>query len=82
MMKLPWDDDALVRIQKIPFLGRGFAKKKIEAAAHEAGVSPRRGRRRLGCAPSRTLGVPPSWRLATVSAQLEPAPGHRLPCIL
>lgn len=30
---ITWDDAALVRIQKIPFFIRGFAKRKLEKAA-------------------------------------------------
>ncbi|MEJ2396184.1 MAG: PCP reductase family protein [Candidatus Thiodiazotropha sp.] len=34
---LPWDEDALQRIEKIPAFVRKMAKAKIEKAAREAG---------------------------------------------
>lgn len=34
---LPWDDDALQRLEKIPSFVRGMAKGKIEKAAKAAG---------------------------------------------
>ena len=34
---MPWDEDALQRIQKIPAFVRTMAKSKIEKAAKEAG---------------------------------------------
>lgn len=34
---LPWDEDALQRIEKIPSFVRKMAKSKIEKAAKEAG---------------------------------------------
>ena len=34
---LPWDEDALQRLEKIPSFVRGMAKGKIEKAARAAG---------------------------------------------
>ncbi len=34
---LPWDEDALQRLEKIPAFVRNMAKSKIEKAAKEAG---------------------------------------------
>lgn len=34
---IPWDEDALQRLEKIPSFVRGMAKGKIEKAAIEAG---------------------------------------------
>jgi len=34
---IPWDDEALQRLEKIPSFVRGMAKSKIEKAAKEAG---------------------------------------------
>ncbi|AOV15827.1 protochlorophyllide oxidoreductase [Acidihalobacter aeolianus] len=34
---LPWDEDALQRLEKIPSFVRNMAKAKIERAAKEAG---------------------------------------------
>jgi len=34
---LPWDEDALERVKKIPAFVRRVAKSKIEKAAREAG---------------------------------------------
>lgn len=34
---LPWDEDALQRLEKIPAFVRNMAKNKIEKAAKEAG---------------------------------------------
>ena len=34
---LPWDDEALQRLEKIPSFVRNMAKAKIEKAAKEAG---------------------------------------------
>ncbi len=34
---LPWDEDALKRVEKIPAFVRRMAKAKIEKAAREAG---------------------------------------------
>lgn len=34
---MPWDDDALARLEKIPSFVRNMAKAKIEKAAKEAG---------------------------------------------
>ena len=36
---LPWDEEALKRLEKIPAFVRGMAKKKIEKAAEAAGES-------------------------------------------
>lgn len=36
---LPWDEDALARLEKIPSFVRNMAKGKIERAAIEAGES-------------------------------------------
>jgi len=35
--EMPWDDEALVRVEKIPSFIRSMAKKKIEKAAKAAG---------------------------------------------
>ena len=37
--ELPWDEDALKRLDNIPAFVRGMAKKKIEKAAKDAGVT-------------------------------------------
>ena len=37
--ELPWDEDALKRLDNIPAFVRGMAKKKIEKAAKDAGVN-------------------------------------------
>jgi hypothetical protein len=34
---MPWDEEALKRIEKIPAFVRGMAKSKIEKAAKQAG---------------------------------------------
>lgn len=34
---IPWDDDALERLEKIPVFVRKMAKSKIEKAARDAG---------------------------------------------
>ena len=34
---IPWDEDALQRLEKIPSFVRGMAKRKIEKAAIAAG---------------------------------------------
>ncbi|MBI1195482.1 MAG: protochlorophyllide oxidoreductase [Gammaproteobacteria bacterium] len=36
---LPWDEDALARLEKIPSFVRNMAKAKIEKADKEAGES-------------------------------------------
>ena len=36
---LPWDEDALKRLENIPGFVRGMVKKKIEHAAQAAGES-------------------------------------------
>ncbi len=36
---LPWDEDALERLEKMPSFIRNMAKAKIEKAAREAGES-------------------------------------------
>ena len=36
---LPWDEEALKRLEKIPAFVRGMAKSKIEKAAKAAGES-------------------------------------------
>ena len=36
---LPWDEDALQRLEKMPSFVRNMAKAKIEKAAREAGES-------------------------------------------
>ncbi len=36
---LPWDEDALQRLEKMPSFVRNMAKAKIEKAAKEAGES-------------------------------------------
>ena len=33
-----WAEDAMLRLKKIPFFVRGFAKKRIEKAAFERGL--------------------------------------------
>lgn len=35
--EMPWDEDALKRLEKIPAFVRGMARKKIEKAAKDAG---------------------------------------------
>lgn len=35
--ELPWDEDALKRLENIPGFVRGMARKKIERAAQAAG---------------------------------------------
>jgi hypothetical protein len=35
--ELPWDEDALKRLENIPSFVRGMARKKIEKAAKAAG---------------------------------------------
>lgn len=36
---LSWDEEALKRLEKIPFFARNMAKRKIEQAAKAAGES-------------------------------------------
>ncbi len=38
-VSLPWDEDALAKLEKIPSFVRNMAKDKIERAAIEAGES-------------------------------------------
>jgi hypothetical protein len=37
--KTPWDEDALARLQKVPFFVRPFVRARAERAARERGLS-------------------------------------------